>query len=274
MNRHYLADEQNSPWTIRLLMKIGGGNPEQGPAGGIHWHMNIANKIEYIHTDEQRQVIPWVRLTSIDGKVTVYQSTENPLTNDQLKTLKPRVMDCVDCHNRPSHIYNPPARSVNLAMSTGRLDASLPFIKMNAVEVLTSDYKSSPEALKKIEALLTEKYKDFPDKSKVDRAIKEVKRIYSQNFFPEMKVDWRTYPNNVGHTIYPGCYRCHDGKHTSSNGKAISHDCNSCHTIIGQGAGDPLQSISPQGLEFQHPVDIGDVWKEMNCSECHTGGPI
>jgi hypothetical protein len=273
VNRHYLADEQNSPWTIALLMKIGGGDPEQGPTGGIHWHMNIANKIEYIHTDEQRQVIPWVRLTSKDGKVTVYQSTDSPLSAEQLK-LQPRVMDCIDCHNRPSHIYNPPSRSVNVAMGTGRLDPSLPFIKMNSVEVLTVEYKNSAEALKKIETSLLEKYKDYPDKNKVNKAIKEIQKIYSQNFFPEMKVDWRTYPNNVGHTIYPGCYRCHDGKHTSSDGKVISHDCSSCHMIIAQGSEQPPKLIAPQGLEFEHPVDIGDVWKEMNCAECHTGGPI
>ena len=273
VNRHYLGDEQNSPWTIRLLMKIGGGDPSQGPTGGIHWHMNIANKIEYIAADEQRQIIPWVRLTAPNGKVTVFQSNDAPLSAEQLK-LQPRVMDCIDCHNRPSHIYNPPARSVNVAMGTGHLDTSIPFIKMNAVEVLTVEYKSSSEALKKIEASMLEKYKDFPDKTKVQKAVKEVQRIYSQNFFPEMKVDWRSYPNNVGHTIYPGCYRCHDGKHASSEGKIISHNCTSCHTIIAQGNEEPPKTISPEGLEFEHPVDIGDVWKEMNCSECHTGGPI
>jgi hypothetical protein len=103
------------------------------------------------------------------------------------------------------------------------------------------------------------------------QAIAETQRIYTNNFFPEMKVSWRAYPNNIGHTIFPGCYRCHDGKHVSDNGKFITHDCNACHTIIGQGQGTQLASISPQGLEFQHPSDIGDAWKEMNCTDCHSG---
>ncbi|HSE43681.1 MAG TPA: cytochrome c3 family protein, partial [Acidobacteriota bacterium] len=274
VNHHYLSDEQNSQWTIRLLMRIGGGNPTQGPTGGIHWHMNVANKIEYVHTDFERQNIPWIRLTNPQGKVTTYQSTESPISEADLAKAQKRTMDCLDCHNRPSHIFYPPARSVNIAMSTGRLDPSLPFIKLNAVDVLATEYKSSSEGIKKIEASLLEKYKDYPDKNKVNHAIKEVQRIYSQNFFPEMKADWRTYPNHVGHTMYAGCYRCHDGKHQSSDGKVITHNCNACHTIIAQGSGEAAQTISPGGLEFQHPVDIGDVWKEMNCAECHTGGPM
>lgn len=271
-NQHYLADEQNTPWTIRLLMKIGGGDPLQGPVGGIHWHMNIANKVEYIHTDRERQIIPWIRVTAPNGKITVYQSTENTLTADQLAKAQPRTMDCLDCHNRPAHIYNAPARAVNIAMSTGRIRTTLPFIKKNAVEALTLEYKTSSEALKTIQSSLVEKYKDFTDKSQVQQAISEVEKIYLQNFFPEMKVNWRTYPNNIGHILFPGCYRCHDGLHASSDGKVISHDCNSCHVIIAQGSGEQLKAITTEGLEFQHPVDIADVWKEMNCAECHTGG--
>jgi hypothetical protein len=89
-----------------------------------------------------------------------------------------------------------------------------------------------------------------------------------------MNVNWKAYPNNIGHTIFPGCFRCHDGKHISAGGKAISKDCNSCHTLIGQGKGEQLTTLSPKGLEFEHPVDIGDLWKDMNCFECHNGGPV
>jgi hypothetical protein len=274
VNYHYLADEQNTPWTIRLLMKIGGGDPSQGPTGGIHWHMNVSNKIEYIATDPERQVIPWVRITAPDGKVTIYQSKDNPLSADQVAKNAPRRMDCIDCHNRPSHIYRAPSRLVNLEMSTGRIKTSLPFIKKNAVDILTAEYKTTPEAMKKIEASMREMYKDFGDKKLVQETTKQIQKIYSQNFFPEMKVNWKVYPNNIGHTLFPGCYRCHDGQHVSSDGQVISHDCRSCHTIIAQGNGEKLKSIAPEGLEFEHPVDIGDVWKEMNCAECHTGGPM
>jgi len=279
INPHYMSDEQNSPWTIRLLMKIGGGDPTHGPVGGIHWHMNIGNKTEYI-SDESRQKIPWIRFTDSAGNATVYRDADSKLTPEEIAAATLRRMDCIDCHNRPSHSYNPPNRSVNIAMSTGRIDPSIPSIKKEAVEVLTKDYKTTPEAMQAIPAALTkfydEKYPEFTGKNRplIQKAISEVQQIYCNNFFPEMNVNWKAYPNNIGHTIFPGCFRCHDGKHISAGGKAISKDCNSCHTLIGQGKGEQLTTLSPKGLEFEHPVDIGDLWKDMNCFECHNGGPV
>ena len=280
VNPHYLSDESNTLWTVSLLMKIGGGDPTHGPVGGIHWHMNIANKTEYIATDEARQKIAWIRFTDAKGNVKVYPDPGNPLTTEQIASAEPRRMDCVDCHNRPSHIYNPPDRAVNIAMNTGRIDPQIPWIKKQAVEALTKDYPDKDAARRGIEQNLSEYYRtkqaDFSRQHPelITKAVAEVQKIYSQNFFPEMKVNWRTYPNDIGHTMYPGCFRCHDGKHISPEGKAISKDCNSCHTIIAQGGGEKLAHISPKGLEFEHPVDIGDLWKEMNCFECHTGGSV
>ena len=144
---HYLPDSADSPWPIRMLLKIGGGDPAFGPVGGIHWHMNIANRIEYIATDCQRQVIPWVRVTDSLGRVTVYQSTTDPLTPRQVAAAHPRVMDCIDCHNRPTHIYQAPSAAVNLALSTGRIDSTLPFIMRVAVGALTGRYASTTAAL-------------------------------------------------------------------------------------------------------------------------------
>jgi hypothetical protein len=262
VNQHFMADEENSPWTIRLLMKIGGGDPTHGPVGGIHWHMNIANKVDYIATDHARQVIPWVRVTAADGTVTVYQSEDNPLTDEQVATASPRRMDCIDCHNRPSHNFQPPARAVNVAMATGRIDPKIPNVKKLAVEALTAEYATTEEAMRKIAEIVP------------GPAVAEVQKIYRQNFFPEMKVNWRVYPNNIGHTIFPGCYRCHDGKHKSADGRVISHDCNACHTILAQGRGEQLQQISDAGFEFQHPTDIAEMWREMNCHECHTGALV
>jgi hypothetical protein len=125
VNYHFLSDSTNRPWTIRLLMKIGGGDAEHGRAEGIHGHMNIASTVEYIHTDSVRQVIPWVRVTSPDGRVTVYQSESEPLTPEQVDSAEIRTMDRIDCHNRPSHIYSAPARAVNVAM--GRAGSAPPF---------------------------------------------------------------------------------------------------------------------------------------------------
>ncbi|HCV42086.1 MAG TPA: cytochrome C, partial [Bacteroidetes bacterium] len=132
-NTYYVSDEQNTKWTLNLLMKIGGGNIEAGPTSGIHWHMNIAHEVTYAALDVQRQVIPWIRSKTPDGKVTIYRSTEMSVSEDSLKKAFTRRMDCLDCHNRPSHIYHPPARSVNHVMSLGWIDPRLPNVKSIAV---------------------------------------------------------------------------------------------------------------------------------------------
>jgi nitrate/TMAO reductase-like tetraheme cytochrome c subunit len=272
INTHFLNDEVNTRWTIRLLMKIGGGDPGRGQAGGIHWHMNIANQVEYIATDEARQVIPWVRLTDPDGNVTVYQTAGSELSQAQMDSAAPRRMDCIDCHNRPSHRYNAPTRAANLAIGTGRISTALPFVKRTAVELLTAEYVTTPEALQAIGDGLAETYGGQADSVVIAQAVTELQQIYQENFFPEMNVGWRAYPNNLGHTLFPGCYRCHDGKHQSADGNVISHECNSCHIILSQGSGPEPETISPEGMEFRHPVAIGEMWRQVNCSVCHTGG--
>lgn len=274
--KHYLPDEKNSPWTIQMLLKIGGGDPSFGTVGGIHWHMLIANKIEYIATDDKRQIIPWVRLTDRNGRVTVYQSVDQPLKPEQIAAAMPRTIDCVDCHNRPTHIFHSPVDSVDLALQTGRLNQTIPYIKQQAVRVLTGEYRSTADAEQGITKTLTtfyqSKYAEFTKTNEplIRETISEIQRIYKQNFFPAMKVSWRVYPDNIGHWDFPGCYRCHDGNHSSADGKTITHSCNACHTIIAQGP-QGREKNSLAGLEFQHPVDIDALWKETNCSECHAG---
>jgi cytochrome c2 len=119
---------------------------------------------------------------------------------------------------------------------------------------------------------MAEQYRDYPDTAAVRQAMTAVQRIYQTNFFPEMRVNWRAYPTNLGHTIFPGCYRCHDGKHRSDDGRVISHSCTACHVIIAQGSGTAGDTIGPEGIDFQHPTDIGEMWRTVNCAVCHTGG--
>lgn len=274
---HYGTDEQNTPRILRLLIKTGGGDPSFGMGtGGIHWHMNISNKMTYFSTDEQRQVIPWVRMEDSKGNVTEFVVKDNPPTPDQISKADKRRMDCIDCHNRPSHIYTPPDISVDRGMAANSIDPSLPFIKAQGVEVLIADYKTRDEAQKaiaeKIPAYYAEKYPQIAS-SKADSikaAVTELQRIYSTTFFPEMKVNWKVHPNNIGHMYYPGCFRCHDGNHVSKDGQVISKDCNACHTLLDQEEGTAHLSAM-QVQSFKHPVDIGDL-TAVNCADCHTGG--
>ena len=274
---HYGDDERNTPRVIRLLIKTGGGDPSLGQAGeGIHWHMNIANKITYIATDEQRQVIPWVRIEDQYGHVTEFVTKDNPPTQAQIEKASKRRMDCIDCHNRPTHIYVPPDLSVDRSITGHAIDASLPFIKQQGVQVLTADYKTSDEAQAKIAEGINKFYQQkYPQiaSSKAESlkaAVAELQRIYRTTMFPDMKVNWKTHPNNIGHLYSQGCFRCHDGNHVSPDGKVISKDCNACHTVLEQQeSGTQIAALPAQS--FKHPVDIGDL-SQVTCSDCHNGG--
>ena len=276
VNTYFLSDEKNTKWTLNLLMKIGGGNIEAGPTSGIHWHMNIDNEVTYASLDQERQVIPWVRSKRPDGTMTIYKNIEMPVSEDSLKKAFMRRMDCIDCHNRPTHIYHPPARSVDHVMSQGWIDTKLPSVKSIAVKALEEPYTSKQVGLDSIRAEINDFYKqNYPDiaemkKARIDSTIEEVQKIYSRNYFPEMGVSWKKFPDNLGHLYYKGCFRCHDGKHVSEDGKVLSRDCNTCHTILAQQFEKDTLRISLGGIDYRHPVDIGDAWKEMNCSECHN----
>ena len=262
---YFQGDASNSPYAIRLLIKIGGVDPTTGPLGGIHWHILAGNKVEYIATDAARQKIPWVRMTDAQGAVTIFK-TRN-FTND-ISKMEIRTMDCMDCHNRPSHRYMSPDAAVNQALAQRKIDPTMPWIKTNAVYVLTRKFQTSDEARDSIATLLTARY---PDDPRVRTAIPVVQDIYKNNFFPEMKADWSAYPDNVGHTIWPGCFRCHDGNHKAEDGKRIikANDCNACHTILAKGSGDELKQLTPGGQQFKH---VGGDY-DLSCSDCHTGGP-
>lgn len=277
-NTYFLADDGNTRWDINLLMKIGGGNVEAGPTSGIHWHMNIAHEVTYKALDPERQVIPWVRSRTPDGKETIYRNPDIEVTDDSLANAFTRRMDCIDCHNRPTHIYHPPARSVNHVMALGWIDPELPSVKSVSVEALEAEYSTRRGANDTIRLTIENYYRDnhpavFESRrAAIDSAIAEVLRIYNRNYFPEMKTDWRRFPNNIGHLYYDGCFRCHDGKHVNEQGKVLSKDCNSCHTILAQKFEEDTLRISLDGVDYRHPVDVGDAWMEMNCSECHAPG--
>ena len=273
---HYANDEKNTLRQIRMIIKTGGGDPATGAPEGIHWHMNIGNKIEYVAADEKRQVIPYIHVEDLQGRVTEYYAKDSTLTKDQIAKSARHHMDCVDCHNRPTHIYVSPDLSVDQALLARRLDTSLPFIKQEAVTVLTGSYNTTDAAMQGIASGIQDFYeKKYPEVAKskqleIRNAVAEVQQIFKRTTFPEMKLNWQTHANNLGHFYSPGCFRCHDGQHVSSDGRVISRDCNQCHTLLSESEG--TTSIATTNLpNFQHPVDIGDL-TQVNCADCHTGG--
>jgi nitrate/TMAO reductase-like tetraheme cytochrome c subunit len=273
---HYASDEKNTLRQIRMIIKTGGGDPATGAPEGIHWHMNIANKIEYVAADEKRQVIPYIHVEDQQGRVTEYYAKDSTLSKDQIAKTERHRMDCVDCHNRPTHIYVSPDLSVDQSLLARRIDTSLPSIKQEAVTVLTGDYKTTDAAIQGIAGGIQDFYeKKYPDVAKskqleIRNAVAEVQQIFKRTTFPEMRLNWQTHPNNLGHFYSPGCFRCHDGQHVSADGRIISRDCNQCHTMLSQSEGATAVAAAPQ-TSFQHPVDIGDL-TQVNCADCHTGG--
>ncbi len=273
---YYLYDENNTKSSLSMLLKIGGGNPELGRTEGIHWHMNIANKIEYIHTDTLRDKIPWVRLTTSDGKQKIYRKRNSNFDEFNYPEENLRTMDCIDCHNRPSHIYNPADKSVNLSMSLERIDETLPYIKSIAVDVLEETYTTKEIGLDSIEISINSFYKkNYPEvynqKGKnIFEAIQEIRKIYNRNYFPSMKVSWREFPNHISHLYDSGCFRCHDGEHFTDDGEMIRRDCNLCHTIIAQTTTEGEELVSMSGIDFVHPEKLEENVKDLICVECHA----
>jgi len=264
---YFIGDETNTFHEIKLMLKVGGADPTHGPVSGIHWHMSVANKIEYIATDDARQKIPWVRSTGPDGVVTEYRSPK--FTND-ISGYTIRRMDCIDCHNRPAHRYRSPEDSVNTAMSIGAIDPGLHWIKTNAVFVLAQKYATDEEATNKIASALNAKY---PNDARIKPTIAAVQQIYRDNFFPDMNASWKSYPENIGHKNWPGCTRCHDDEHKTIDGKKkiVFSNCNQCHILLSQGGSKQLAQMTVEGQKFAHPTDeIPDGFK---CSDCHNGGP-
>jgi NapC/NirT cytochrome c family protein len=234
--REYANDEANSEAVTRLLVHVGGGSERLGIASGIHWHMNVANDIEYVATDAKRQVIPYVLLKDRQGNVREYKVAG---TSDQdLAKGERRRMDCMDCHNRPSHPFSAsPERAVDAAIAVGEIPRTLPFARRESVEALKVGFTDATTAERELSERLRAFYgKNYPAVAssrgtEVDQLVRTVQRLYGRNVFPAMKVSWGTHENNLGHMDSPGCFRCHDDNHKTADGRVIRQDCDLCHQI-------------------------------------------
>jgi hypothetical protein len=231
-------DETNTLTKTVLLMKIGGGN---GGIGIHGTHLGPGVRIRYAYADEARQTIPWVEYNG-PGRRTVYAAAD---ARPEGGGLPVREMDCIDCHNRPSHSYELPGPALDRALSSGEISPTLPFVKKQGLAILQASYGSKADAAQRIPAALETFYRDTQPSVYVQRqaevktASQRLAEIYNRNVFPEMNVQWGAYPNNIGHMDFPGCFRCHDGSHSESGGRTISQDCNSCHNLLAMDEPNP-----------------------------------
>jgi nitrate/TMAO reductase-like tetraheme cytochrome c subunit len=241
----FADDEQNTHSKTVLLMRIGGGN---AGAIGIHGvHLGPGVEMRYAPADESRQTIPVVEYTKGDGKWIRYVSSEaKPADVERLtQPENMRIMDCMDCHNRPSHTFQLPERAMDNALASGAISPALPFAKKTGLELLKTDYATQQQAADAIargfERFYQTKYPEVYARQRdaIRRSAAELAHIYGRNVFPEMNVRWGGYPNNLGHTDFPGCFRCHDGMHAAASGESISQDCSSCHSLLAMEESNP-----------------------------------
>jgi len=231
---HHADDEANTPLKTVLLLRVGGLTA--GASRGIHWHVDPRNTLRY-RSDESREKIYEIELTDENGNVKTYLPPDLPEdASEQEGTW--RVMDCVDCHNRPSHVFRLPDQEVDRAINDGQISRSLPFVRREGIRVLRGEYASTEEADREIDAQIDAFYREnyaevFEQQGKlVEQARQALKTIYHSNVFPLMKLNWGNYPEHIGHTVTDGCFRCHDDERKTADGAVISQDCFTCHAVL------------------------------------------
>ena len=241
----YAEDEANTRTQTVLLMMVGGSN-----ISGIHGaHFGPGIHIRFAVADVARQTIPWVEYRdATTGTVRAFVSSD--AAPDSPKGLTTYEMQCVDCHNRPTHTFELPERALDKSLALGEI-VTLPYIKKKGVEVLKANYSTSKEATEKLPAAVISFYQqNYPELyakrvQDINQAAQALLAIYNRNVFPNLKVTWGTYPNNLGHTDSPGCFRCHDGSHTARDGNTITQDCSVCHALLAteEAAPDILKTL-------------------------------
>jgi hypothetical protein len=233
VHSEFKDDEANTRMETVLMMKLGGGS-----LGGIHGaHMGPGVHIRYATSDKKRQTIPWVEYSNHATNVT-QTYVASGIKPDSVSALPVFDMQCVDCHNRAAHSFELPEHAVDRAMARGQIFADLPFVKKTAIGLLKATYASQDEAAQKIplglSAFYQQNYGDVWAKrsNEIQLAGQALVAIYRNNVFPDLKVTWGTYPNNLGHMDDPGCFRCHDDSHAASDKKTITQDCSACHEML------------------------------------------
>ena len=232
----YASDEGNTPSYTVLLMLVGGARMP----GIHHAHFAAGVEIRYAASDAKLETIPWVEARDTKtGEVRTYLAEGTK--PEQAAALPKHMMQCVDCHNRPTHDFPLPERALDRALALGQVPSDLPFIRKEGLAVLKAGYATSAEAAKRIpaaiEAYYAQAYPQLAAERRADVAAagRALLALHDRNVYPDLGVAWGTYPNNLGHTDSPGCFRCHDGSHTTADKKfTISQDCGACHTVLAQ----------------------------------------
>jgi nitrate/TMAO reductase-like tetraheme cytochrome c subunit/cytochrome c5 len=276
----YLEDENNTRISTYLALRTGGGTRREGLGRGIHWH--VENEVWFVALDDLEQEIPYVRVVGPDGQETVYTALDSTLSPEELAGMEQVRMDCITCHNRITHNILPPEQAVDQALFRQQIDSSIPYIRREAVRVLSAAYDTDEEAREAIRGLADYYAREYPEyyaenQASVEQAVELLLTIYSETVFREQQLDWTTHPNNIGHTDWPGCWRCHDGQHVNSNGDIIRLECNLCHSIPQVQEPGVIEPVLPLATGAQPESHFSTLWIaqhrdafDQTCQACHT----
>lgn len=278
--RTFASDQSNTPSSIFLTLKTGGGTQREGLGRGIHWH--IENQVFYLAVDSAEQEIPFVRVIQDDGALIDFVELGSSVNAAEIDTGSLQAMDCITCHNRITHLVPKPEDAVDEMLARGTISPLIPEIRRKSLEALHIPIETKSAGLEGIESLLTYYQINYPDYYAVNNeliaaAIDALLDYYRISVFPEQKSDWDSHKDNLGHRDSPGCFRCHDGEHLNDQNQAIRLECNLCHSIpvvakssdfvtrieISRGP-EPESHLSPNWIALHR-----DVF-DSSCSKCHT----
>lgn len=278
--KRYENDIENTPQSIYLVLKTGGGSQREGLGRGIHWH--IENPVYFLATDPEEQNIPYVKTVDADGTTTEYVSVDSGIDPASISQDQLIEMDCITCHNRITHKVPPPDDTIDQLITTGNISAAIPEIRQKAIQVFEQPYDSREMGVNGIAGLSGYYQVYYPDfyaqnKPLVDEAIAEIQQAYLNSVYPEQKSDWTSHPNNIGHKDSPGCFRCHDGKHLNAQEQAIRLECNLCHSIpVVSGPTDFVADVEisrgpePESHLNQNWISLHHDAFNETCANCHT----
>ncbi|MDX1417860.1 MAG: c-type cytochrome domain-containing protein [Candidatus Promineifilaceae bacterium] len=280
--RHY-EGENNDPQSTYLVMKTGGGTEREGLGRGIHWH--IENEVYFLPTDVLQQEIPYVRAVDDEGNITEYYDIASDMTPEEVAGSTLERMDCITCHNRVTHNIPNPDTALDQALYRGLLPNDLPDIQRQSMDLLSKPYPNSDEAIAGIQSLPEFYAENYPEvfaerQDEIQQAVVLLLEIYNQLVFHDQQLDWNTHPDNLGHTNFPGCFRCHDGKHLSGDEQAIRLECNLCHSIPVVADESTLTTNLEIGEGPEPPSHTHTSWITLHgkaidssCAACHEPGP-
>ena len=237
---YFLSDEHNSHVQTVLLMRIGSSGYRDQNAQGIHWHVSPDHKTYYRSAADDQDRITQVKLVDHDGKVFIFNNKLESSSGEAAADGGYRLMDCMDCHNRPTHVFLPASEAIDRKIASGAIDRTLPFIKKNAMEVILRKYSSKDQARRQIVTGIEEWYaKNRPDvinrrRAELDQSVNAIFQAWTENVFPDMGIGWGTYRNNLVHDTGDGCFRCHTDNYQTKEGRSIPSDCDLCHFILAE----------------------------------------